>query len=267
MVRSLRHVLRRASQPLVVAALLQAGLLGSAGQLHAAPDRSEVPPSFVSITDIDPSVIVEARYFEEHNFVGERIRGYNAPKCLLTEAATQAVAEVQKDLAPYQLALKVYDCYRPQRAVDHFVEWAKDLSDTKMEAEFYPNVEKADLIRDGYIAEKSGHSRGSTLDVTLVALPPAGQDRYQNGDPLQACRLPAGERFADNGLDMGTGFDCFDPLSHTANPQVGLEQRKNRLLLKTLMDRHGFTNLPEEWWHFTLRDEPYPDTYFDFEIH
>ena len=150
--------------------------------------------------------------------------------------------------------------------MDHFVRWAKDIGDTKTRKEFYPTVDKRNLFRDGYIAEKSGHSRGSTIDLTIVPVPVPAQEQYSPGQPLHACYLPAGKRFKDNSIDMGTGFDCFHELSHPGNLKVGLQQRNNRLLLKTLMDKHGFKNYDQEWWHFTLRDEPYPQTYFDFPV-
>jgi zinc D-Ala-D-Ala dipeptidase len=146
--------------------------------------------------------------------------------------------------------------------VDDFVAWAADAADTLMKAEFYPFVRKADLFSEGYIAARSGHSRGSTVDLTLVPLPPPPQPDHDGGRPFASCLLPAGERFPDNSLDMATGFDCFDPLSHTANPAVPPEAARNRLLLRTVMKKHGFASYSREWWHFTLRDEPFPDTYF-----
>lgn len=164
------------------------------------------------------------------------------------------------------LSLKIYDAYRPQRAVDHFVRWAKDLSDTLMKAAFYPDVEKSRLFAEGYIASRSGHSRGSTVDITIVPLPASPPSAYSPGDSLCDCRAQLSRRFPDNSLDMGTAWDCFDPLSHTANPEIGGQQRANRLLLKTLMEKHGFRNYEKEWWHFTLVNEPFPDTYFDFVV-
>jgi zinc D-Ala-D-Ala dipeptidase len=222
--------------------------------------------AFVSITSVDSTIIVEARYYGSHNFLGRPVAGYEAPLCLLTRQAANALAAVQADLLPFGLSLKTYDCYRPQRAVDDFVAWARDTADTTMKAEFYPRVDKRDLFSDGYIAERSGHSRGSTVDLTLVPLPPAPQPTFTPGQPLTRCTEPVGRRFADNTLDMGTGFDCFDPLSHTANPAVGPEAARNRLLLRSLMEKHGFRNYAKEWWHFTLTDEPFPDTWFDHPV-
>ena len=135
-----------------------------------------------------------------------------------------------------------------------------------MKAEFYPRVEKRNLFRQGYIASKSGHSRGSTVDLTLVRLPPARQERYRPGDRLRDCAAPTGVRFRDNTIDMGTGYDCFDPRSHVFNPRMRGKVRRNRLALRRPMIAAGFKGLKEEWWHFTLRNEPYPETYFDFPV-
>jgi len=225
-----------------------------------------MPDTFIHIEKVVPDALLDIRYFSEHNFLGVRVDGYLAPTCILTRPAAQALARVQKDLAPFALTLKIYDCYRPQQAVNHFVRWAKDINDTKTKKEFYPTVDKRNLFRDGYIAERSGHSRGSTVDLTIVPLPAPIQPAYAAGDPQKECYLPAGVRFADNSLDMGTGFDCFDTLSHPENKNLGPQQRSHRLLLKTLMAKYGFRNLPEEWWHFTLNNEPYPNTYFNFPV-
>ena len=225
-----------------------------------------MPADFVYLHEVDPSIIEEMRYAEDHNFVGKPITGYLAPKCILTREAARALAKVQAEIRPRALSLKVYDCYRPQRAVDVFGEWANDGKDIKMKKEFYPKVDKSNLFRDGYIAHESGHSRGSTVDLTLVRLPVRAQATYRAGETLVECTQPAAKRFKDNSLDFGTGYDCFDPLSHTANPEIGAKQKQNRLLLKSTMEKQGFRNLPEEWWHFTLNSEPHPSTYFDFPV-
>lgn len=226
----------------------------------------QMPDTFVHIEEIIPDALLDIRYFGEHNFLGVRVDGYLAPTCILTRQAAQALAGVQKDLAPFSMTLKIYDCYRPQQAVDHFVRWAKDINDTKTKKEFYPTVDKRHLFRDGYIAERSSHSRGSTVDLTIVPLSAPIQPAYKAGQPLTECYLPAGVRFADNSLDMGTGFDCFHELSHPENKNLGPQQRSYRLLLKTLMEKHGFRNYDKEWWHFTLVNEPYPETYFNFPV-
>jgi D-alanyl-D-alanine dipeptidase len=231
-----------------------------------APAAGPLPAGFVDLHDEVPSIVLDIRYYTAHNFVGERVDGYNAPKCVITKKAAGALAKVQKELAASGFSLKVYDCYRPKRAVAHFVRWAKDIGDTKTKKEFYPTVDKRDLFRDGYIAERSSHSRGSTVDLTIIPIPVPAQERYVPGQALHECYLPAERRFKDNGIDMGTGFDCFHELSHTANREIGGAQRMGRLLLKTLMEKNGFVNYDREWWHYTLKDEPYPDTYFDFAI-
>lgn len=199
------------------------------------------PADFVDAATVVPGLVVEMRYAGKHNFVGRPIDGYQAPRCLLTREAAHALAAVARDVAPRGLAVKVFDCYRPTRAVADFVRWARDLKDQKMKAEFYPNVDKRTLFRDGYIATRSGHSRGSTMDLTLAK--------------------------ADGSeLDMGTHFDFFSPKSWTADPRVGAAAHANRMLLADAMRRHGFAGYFREWWHFTLRSEPFPDTYFNFVV-
>jgi D-alanyl-D-alanine dipeptidase len=202
----------------------------------------ERPADIVDAATVVEGLMVEARYYGAHNFVGTQIDGYDAPRCLLTAKAAHALAAVQHDLAKTGLGLKVFDCYRPTRAVAHFVRWAKDIADLKNKVEFYPDVPKRDLFRDGYIAERSSHSRGSTVDLTVV-------------------RLTDGEA-----LDMGTGFDLFSPKSWPNSKAVAPQQHANRVLLAGAMQRHGFVPYPKEWWHFTLADEPYPGTYFNFPV-
>jgi D-alanyl-D-alanine dipeptidase len=146
------------------------------------------------------------------------------------------------------------------------VQWATQIENTKTRKEFYPTVDKRNLFKDGYIDSKSGHSRGSTVDLTIVPVPIPKQADYIPGQILSACYLTRNKRFRDNSIDMGTGFDCFAELSHTGNKNIGLHQRINRMLLKSLMEKYGFRNFEKEWWHYTLNNEPYPDTYFDFVI-
>ncbi|MET9394441.1 M15 family metallopeptidase [Streptomyces sp. NPDC006624] len=246
-----------------LAALLAAS--ASVAPAQAGPEP-KAPRDFVTLRSVDPTILQEMRYFTPHNFVGERIDGYHQPVCILTRPAAEALHKAQRKLLRQGYTLKVYDCYRPQRAVDHFVRWAEDLDDQSMKGEFYPNVDKTRLFADGYIAEKSGHSRGSTLDVTLVKLPAAPTRPYRPGEPLVPCVAPRDERFPDNSVDMGTGFDCFDTLSHTFDPRVQGAQRANRLLLKDTLEGLGFVNLAEEWWHYTFKPEPHPGTYFDFPV-
>lgn len=200
------------------------------------------PDMFVDVTTIAPGILVEARYAAVRNFVGTRIDGYEKPRCYLTRPAAVALAQVVADLEPRGLTLKAFDCYRPERAVAHFVRWARNLNDTRMKAEFYPHVEKRDLFRHGYIAARSGHSRGSTVDLTLA------------------------RRADGRELDMGTPFDFFSPLSWPSDRNVSAEARANRALLAQAMRKRGFSAYDKEWWHFTLRDEPYPQKYFDFVV-
>jgi len=231
-----------------------------------AATEPKAPADFVALRAVDPTILQEMRYTTRHTFVGTRIDGYRQPLCILTRPAAEALHRAQAQLLRRGYTLKVYDCYRPQRAVDHFVRWAEDLGDQAMKGEFYPDVDKTRLFTDGYIAAKSGHSRGSTLDLTLVRLPALPTRPYVPGEPLVSCHAPRWERFPDNSVDMGTGFDCFDTLSHTLDPRVQGVQRSNRLLLKSTLESLDFVNLAEEWWHYTFKPEPYPDTYFDFPV-
>jgi len=199
------------------------------------------PSSFADAATVVPGLIVEMRYAGSHNFTGRPIDGYEAPHCLLTREAATALAEVARDIAASGLVIKVFDCYRPVRAVMNFVRWARDLDDQKMKAEFYPNVDKRTLFRDGYIASHSGHSRGSTTDLTLA-------------------------KTDGSELDMGTHFDFFSPKSWTADPTITPARHANRMVLADAMRRRGFRGYDKEWWHFTLRGEPFPVTFFDFPV-
>ncbi len=224
--------------------------------------KAQRPPEFVNLESIAPSILIDMRYSSAHNFVGRPIEGYTRPICILTRPAAQALADAQQELQSLGLGLKVYDCYRPKRAVLDFVAWA--ASDTTGLAGFYPRVAKGDLFKEGYIAERSGHSRGSTIDLTLVPYP-----KPFLPDPSETVPRDCRSRhypIPDNSLDMGTSFDCFDPLAHTDTTELPPIIKANRALLKTIMQHHGFKNLPQEWWHYTLENEPFPSTYFDFPI-
>lgn len=251
------------------AAAILAVLLACAPPAVAEP-ATVAPDDVVSLHDIDPSIVEDIRYFTPHNFTGDPVDGYLAPMCILTRQAADALARAQRDFLEDGYTLKVYDCYRPQRAVDDFVAWAGNLADQRMKSEFYPRVDKAALFADGYIAERSGHSRGSTVDLTLAPAPAAPTPSYVPGQPLVDCTAPQAIRFPDDSLDMGTGYDCFDTLAHTEDPRVGGEQAKNRQLLLSGLQRQGFVNYDKEWWHFTYRPagtgEPYPDTFFNFPV-
>jgi D-alanyl-D-alanine dipeptidase len=240
--------------------------LGPAARARADVVEQAPPGAFVSLHDVDPSIVVEMRYLTNHNFIGRRIPGYRENVCLLTKQAAEALARVQARVRADGYSLKVYDCYRPQRSVDAFVRWGKDLSDQRMKAEFYPRVRKSRVFKEGYIATQSGHSRGSTMDLTLIKLPARKQERYHRGDRLRDCAAPRSKRFGDNTIDMGTGYDCFDPLAHPYAKRFRGKVRRNRLRLREPMIAAGFKGLETEWWHFTLRDEPYPETFFDFPM-
>ena len=218
---------------------------------------------FVTLTDVVPDAILEIRYFGTYNFVGARIDGYEEPTALLTRAAADSLKAVSDDVMQLGYRLKIYDAYRPQKGVDHFVRWAEDLADTLMKAYFYPDLDKSVLFDQEYICAKSGHTRGSTVDLTLF------------------------DMATEKELDMGGTFDWFGPESHPdfcGNPETGEysgdnskspadpkrsitpEQFRNRMILRQAMLRHGFKPFETEWWHFTLKDEPFPDTYFTFPV-
>ena len=203
----------------------------------------KLPLGFVYVDEVVPDIRTDLRYRLADNFVGATVDGYLGARALLTQPAAQALAKVQAELREQGLGLLIFDAYRPQRAVNHFARWAKDLSDTKMKQRYYPEVEKTELFSQGYIAGRSGHSRGSTVDLTLVSL-----------------TAPYGE------LDMGTFFDFFGERSWLDTKSLTAAQINNRALLQQTMKKHGFSPYSKEWWHFTLSTEPFPDTYFDFEI-
>ena len=209
---------------------------------------------FVTLTDAVPDAILEIRYFGTYNFVGARINGYLEPTALLTKKAADSLKAVSDDVIKQGYRLKIYDAYRPQRAVDHFVQWAKAVDDTLMKKYFYPDLDKSVLFKLEYIYERSGHTRGSTVDLTLF------------------------DMAKEKEVDMGGTFDWFGHESHpdfggnpetaeySKNDSITSEQFKNRMILRAAMLRHGFKPLDTEWWHFTLKDEPFPDTYFNFPV-
>ena len=240
-------------------------IMVAANSTGRAEGLADLPNSFIDLHAVAPQIEIDIRYATDHNFVGHPLSGYDTAKCMLTRPAGEALASIESDLAAFGLGLKVYDCYRPQRAVDFFVRWAADPTDQNMKKEFYPHVNKADLVRLGYIASPSGHSRGSTVDLTIVPLPYRSAT-YGPRQPLLACDAPASMRFGDGSLDMGTGYDCFDPRASAHVTGLTGQERANRLLLATKMIQHGFEPYKYEWWHFTLKNEPYPTTYFDVPI-
>ena len=225
--------------------------------VSATDDTSQ----FVTLTDVVPDAILEIRYFGTYNFVGDRIDGYEEPTALLTKQAADSLRAVSDDVIKLGYRLKIYDAYRPQKGVDHFMRWAKDISDVRMKDYFYPDLDKSVLFPQEYICERSGHTRGSTLDLTLF------------------------DMATEKELDMGGTFDWFGPESHPdfcGDPDTGeytgdnhkspsgrsitARQFLNRMILRHVMLRHGFEPFETEWWHFTLKDEPFPDTYFTFPV-
>ncbi|MCD6045682.1 MAG: D-alanyl-D-alanine dipeptidase [Gammaproteobacteria bacterium] len=223
------------------------------------------PTDFVNAQQVIPQLQTDIRYASEHNFVGRKIKGYEEPVCVLTQQAANALKTVETQLLARGLTLKAYDCYRPHTAVNDFIQWASEANNVAMRAEFYPTINKAELFKKGYIAYQSGHSRGSSIDLTIV--PVNSQiPAYNPTAKRAACTATQQERFSDNSLDFGTGYDCFSPMSHPDYPYLPAEARKNRALLRALMRQAGFKPLYTEWWHFTLINEPYPNTYFDFPV-
>lgn len=203
-----------------------------------------LPKGFVHVDELIPDLQVELRYAGAHNFVGQRIDGYLGQRPILTRQAALALRGVQEELRRFGLGLKLFDGYRPQRAVDHFVRWAGNPKENRMKGVFYPRVKKEDLFREEYIASRSGHSRGSSVDLTIVSL---GDTTHRE-------------------LEMGSAFDFFGKESWAEYGDISAEQRAHRMLLQSLMTQHGFRPYPKEWWHFTLENEPYPETYFDFPV-
>jgi len=202
----------------------------------------ELPKEFVYAKELIPNLRSDLRYYSSNNFIGKPIDGYIKPKCILTKEAAAALKNVQDELEKLGFGLMIYDAYRPQRAVDQFVRWAQDSTDVKMKEQFYPNIAKKDLFAKEFIAKKSGHTRGSTVDLTIVSLT------------------------TGHILDMGSSYDLFDDKSATDYPNITRNQRAIRLLLKRRMEKYGFKSYAKEWWHYTLKNEPYPDKYFDFPV-
>ncbi len=218
---------------------------GSTNRIARSEGRSsgpDDPSGFVVLTDVVPDVILEIRYYSSFNFVGTRVDGYEQPVALMTREAARALKAVSDEAISLGYRLKIWDTYRPQMAVDHFCRWGENVTDTLTKRYFYPYLDKDVVFDQGYIARRSGHSRGSVVDLTLVDMK-TGRD-----------------------IDMGYGFDWFGGESHPDYRGITEEQYANRMLLRGLMLKHGFLPIEEEWWHFILKDEPYPDTYFTFPV-
>lgn len=238
---------RRAAGCRVVALCLVLALLAPAVRAGEAYP----PEGFVDAATLIPDLAVDLRYFSSYNFTGRPVPGYAANRAVMTREAAAALARVQRDLRPSGLGLLIFDAYRPRRAVEYFVAWAADPADQRAKETHYPNVPKTVLFRRGYIAKRSAHSRGSTVDVTLYAL----DCPKQKGIPESRCLS-----------DMGTDFDFFDPAAHFGDQSITPRQRANRALLRSVMLRHGFKPYAKEWWHFTLAREPFPATHFTFPV-
>jgi D-alanyl-D-alanine dipeptidase len=204
-----------------------------------------LPSGFVYLHDVDPGIIQEVKYFTDDNFIGRPVKGYQAPVCILTQQAAFALANAQRQLKSQALSLKVFDCYRPQAAVNDFMQWSEDVADQKMKASYYPRINKKDIFKLGYLSATSGHTRGSTVDLTIV-------------------RVAANQAAAE--LNMGTPFDFLDERSHVFAESIQGEARQNRILLREVMQQAGFVPYEKEWWHFTLGNEPFPTSYFDFAV-
>jgi zinc D-Ala-D-Ala dipeptidase len=241
-------------------------VLLSWGFLSMSCLAATLPPGFVYLKNIAPTIQQDMRYATAHNFIGRPIQGYVTPQCILTLPTARALAQVQMALVQQQLSLKVYDCYRPQMAVNDFVQWSQQANQQQMQQEFYPRIDKKNAFKLGYIAQFSGHSRGSTVDLTIVPLHSKPNFSYHAGQKLIPCFAPVAKRFLDNSIDMGTGFDCLDPQAEMSAHPLAITAMNNRLLLRRLMLQYGFKPYDKEWWHFTLQSEPYPKTYFNFAV-
>ncbi len=203
--------------------------------------KGEIPKNFVYLDDVVTDIVIDLKYFSNDNFIGTTIAGYKKNRLIITREAANALYHVQNDLKHFGYGLKIFDAYRPQKAVDNFLRWSRN-NNKKMKYKHYPKVKKEHLFRDGYIASRSGHSRGSTVDLTIIEL--------NNGKEL----------------DMGTIYDFFGKESWIEYSNLTYQQRSNRILLQSIMKKYGFKPLKEEWWHFTLHNEPYPDKYFNFNV-
>lgn len=202
----------------------------------------ELPKGFSYVKDFAPSIQKELRYCSHNNFMGVPVDGYEEPVLITSTKTAMALAKVQKELVKKGLSLKIFDAYRPQTAVNHFVRWARIPNDTLTKKQYYPDVNKRHLFKLGYIATKSGHSRGSSVDLTIVHIA------------------------TNTELDMGSPYDFFGVISHPDYKNLTKQQKANRYLLRKVMVANGFRPYKNEWWHFTLNDEPFPKTYFDFPI-
>lgn len=233
--------------------------------LYLLPNTSwALPKGFVYLDKIAPSIIQNMRYASSYNFIGRPITGYSRGRCILTHQAADKLANIQAQALNKGYSLKVYDCYRPQRAVDDFFQWSKN-SQNGMKQAFYPREDKTTLFTKGYIAKYSGHSRGSTVDLSLVPLKQKTK-KHRSNKELSACFAPYKKRITDDSVDMGTNYDCLDKSAHVFYKKITKRARYNRYLLRKLMINNGFYPYSKEWWHFTLRNEPFKRQYFNFLV-
>jgi len=239
-------------------------VLGLLTLTATAGAREGLPAGFVYLSDVDPSIVQDMRYATRDNFVGHPLPGYGAAECVLRRDVAEALKRAQADLARENLSLKVYDCYRPTRAVRAMARWSNDGAHEAPTKRFFPALEKRNLFALGYIAAQSAHSTGTAIDLTLVEQPAADAKPYDPAARYGPCTAPAAQRAPDDGLDMGTGFDCFDARSHTSNGAITPEQKRWRGVLNTAMRAHGFKNYFREWWHFSYGGGP--AAHYDFPI-
>ena len=228
----------------------------------SSANSGTLPSGFVYLTDVDPTVIESPRYYGVENFLGKPVPGYVTNRIICTEKSAQRLYLIHEDLKQQGYELVVYDGYRPQRAVDEFMRWSLDEPDQLAKAYYYPTIDKKDVFKLGYVAEKSSHSRGSTFDLTLInASETLKPITYATRELINGETIPF---LDDNTVDMGASFDLFHEASHHGSKLVSDEALDMRNILRTTMRKYGFKDYQEEWWHYTLADEPYPDTYFDF---
>lgn len=227
--------------------------------------RDMLAPGFAYLRDIDSSIVQDIRYATHDNFTGHPLPGYGAPECVLRRETAEALKRVQAELVRQNLSLKIYDCYRPIRAIRAMMAWAHDGNDDTTTRRFYPAVHKRNLFALGFIAAQSRHSTGTAVDLTLVKLPVAPAPRFDPAARYGPCTGPATQRAPDNSIDMGTGFDCFDTRSYGASSAIAPEQRHWRFVLQSAMRRHGFANYFREWWHYSFFGAAEPRAY-DFAI-
>jgi zinc D-Ala-D-Ala dipeptidase len=232
--------------------------------LAPASAAERMPAGFAYLRDVDASIVQEMRYAGFDNFTGHPLPGYEAAECVLRGDVAAALKKVQADLARENLSLKVYDCYRPTRAVRAFARWANDGAPAGASKRFFPNLQKRKLFALGYIAAHSGHSTGTAVDLTIVRLPARPVPPFDRAARYGPCTAPAAQREPDNSIDMGTGFDCFDRKSHTRSAAISAAQKRRRGLLVAAMRAHGLHNFASEWWHFSLG--PQPAQAYDFPI-